>query len=415
MESVFRFAGDTVNLCYYPRMTPTHTQDSLPTMVLIVLSACFFLVMAVSLMMGPLLVDLADEFDTSLAVAGQFASANFIGWAIIAPLVGPISDSYGRRPIALTGLGLITLGLMVSAVSVNYEMMFAFRIVTGLGSGMLPPNSGGVVADLVPPRNRGKYFGRLIGTGIFGAAFGAPAAAVLVQVGGWQGSFVAFGTLAAVVWILAWKWYPGTRSGSSDSISLIGRYKQVASKPTLWFLFSTNVAQRMVYFAMFSYLAAYLTEEYGLSTEETVLPLVLVGIGAIAGAFAGGIVAGRPSRLGTTMFCFLGGGIASVILFSAGLSEWLVIALALGVACFFSVGWPILTTRLTELAESSTATALGFWATSNQLGAIGGSAIGGLALALGGFSMVGVACLLAAIAAAAILGLKVPESPDFTR
>ena len=414
-EAGFRLAKETLTLCYDARMTPARTQDGLPTMVLIVLSACFFLVMAVSLMMGPLLVDLADEFDTSLAVAGQFASANFIGWAIIAPLVGPISDSYGRRPIALTGLGLITLGLMASAVSVNYEMMFAFRIVTGLGSGMLPPNSGGVVADLVPPRHRGKYFGRLIGAGIIGAALGAPAAAALVQVGGWQGSFVAFGILAALVWILAWKWYPGTRSGSSDSISLIGRYKQVASKPTLWFLFSANVAQRMVYFAMFSYLAAYLTEEYGLSTEETVLPLVLVGIGAIAGAFAGGIVAGRPSRLGTTMFCFLGGGIASAVLFSAGLSEWLVIALALGVACFFSVGWPILTTRLTELSESSTATALGFWATSNQLGAIGGSAIGGLALALGGFSMVGVACLLAAIVATAILGLKVPESLDFTR
>ena len=116
IEAVFRLSGDTVALCYYAPMTPTRTQDSLPTMVLIVLSACFFLVMAVSLMMGPLLVDLADEFDTSLAVAGQFASANFIGWAIIAPLVGPISDSYGRRPIALTGLGLITLGLMVSAV-----------------------------------------------------------------------------------------------------------------------------------------------------------------------------------------------------------------------------------------------------------------------------------------------------------
>ena len=87
--------------------------------------------MAVSLMIGPLLVELADEFDTSLAVAGQFASANFIGWAIIAPLVGPISDSYGRRPIALIGIGLITLSLMASAASVNYEMLFAFRNVTG--------------------------------------------------------------------------------------------------------------------------------------------------------------------------------------------------------------------------------------------------------------------------------------------
>ncbi|SVC06763.1 uncharacterized protein METZ01_LOCUS259617, partial [marine metagenome] len=52
MESVFRLLGDTVTLCYYARMTPTRTQGNLPTMVLIVLSACFFLVMAVSLMMG---------------------------------------------------------------------------------------------------------------------------------------------------------------------------------------------------------------------------------------------------------------------------------------------------------------------------------------------------------------------------
>ncbi len=391
-----------------------HTQDSLRTMVLIVLSTCFFLVMAVSLMIGPLLVELADEFDTSLAVAGQFASANFIGWAIIAPLVGPISDSYGRRPIALIGIGLITLSLMASAASVNYEMLFAFRIVTGLGSGMLPPNSGGVVADLVSPRNRGKYFGRLIATGIIGAAVGAPAAAVFVQIGGWQGSFVAFGLLAAIIWILAWIWYPRTRSSSGDSISLVGRYKQVASKPVLWFLFSTNVAQRMVFTAVLSYLAAYLTEEYGLSTEETVLPLILVGIGAVVGAFTGGVVAGRQNRLITTIFCFIAGGIASVILFSAGISEWLVIALALGVAGFFSVGWPVLTTRLTELAESSTATALGFWATSNQLGAIGGAAIGGMALALGGFSMVGVACLVGALLATAILVLKVPESQEFT-
>ena len=133
MDYVFRFTGDTVTLCYYARMTPSRAQDSLPTIVLIVLSACFFLVMAVSLMMGPLLVDLADEFDTSLAVAGQFASATFIGWAIIAPLVGSITYSSGRRPIALTGLGLTPLGIMVSSEPVNYAMMFALHRGTRLG------------------------------------------------------------------------------------------------------------------------------------------------------------------------------------------------------------------------------------------------------------------------------------------
>jgi len=384
-------------------------------MVFLVLAGCFFLVMAVSLMMGPMLVVLADEFHTSVAVIGQLASATFIGWAVVAPLVGPISDSYGRRPIALIGLGLMVSGLLGSAVSVNYEMLFAFRLITGFGSGMLPPNSGGVIADLVAARERGKYFGRMIGIGIVGAYVGAPAAALFVQAGDWRAPFVAFGVMAAVVWVIAWKWYPGTRSVGGDSITLVSRYKQVASNPTLWFLFSANVTQRMVYFAMTSYLAAYLTESYGVSTEGTVLPLILVGIGAIAGAFIGSIVAGRATRLTITTVCFLGGGFAAIILFSTGISEWLVVALALSVACFFSIGWPVLTTRLTELAGSSTATALGFWATSNQLGAIGGSAIGGLALAFGGFSMVGVACLVAAVVSASALRFKVPESAELSR
>ena len=91
------------------------------------------------------------------------------------------------------------------------------------------------------------------------------------------------------------------------------------------------------------------------------------------------------------------------------------VALALSIAWFLSIGWPVLTTRLTEHAGSSTATALVFRTTSNQLGAIGGSAIGGLTLAFGGFSMVGVACLVAAVVAASALRFKVPESAELSR
>ncbi len=58
-------------------------------------------------MLGPLLVDIAREFDTSVAVAGQLAAATFASWAVFAPLVGPISDSFGRRPVALGGLSLM--------------------------------------------------------------------------------------------------------------------------------------------------------------------------------------------------------------------------------------------------------------------------------------------------------------------
>ena len=77
------------------------------TLVLSLLFAVNFMGVTVALMLGPLLVDLAEEFRTSVAVAGQLAAATSITWAITAPLVGPLSDTYGRRRIVLTGLMLI--------------------------------------------------------------------------------------------------------------------------------------------------------------------------------------------------------------------------------------------------------------------------------------------------------------------
>ena len=396
-------------------MTTDQTEPVLPGRVFIALGAAMFMVMGVSLMLGPLLVDLAEDFHTSVAVTGQLASATFIAWAIVAPLVGPISDSYGRRPIALTGLGLVTVGLVGSGLAVNYEMIFAFRTITGIGSAMIPPNSGGVIADILPPRSRGKYFGRLIGVATVGSALIVPVTALLSGAGSWRIAFLAFGVMAAVVWAMSWRWFPASQSVVSQSLTLVTRFKQIGSNGMLWYVIASNAAQRMVYFAMFSYLAAYLTETYGKSTGDTALPLALVGLGAILGAFVGSVVAGRAARLAVASACSLGGGIAAVVLFSAGISEWMVIALGFGVAAFFSIGWPVLTTRLTELAGPSTATALGFFAVSNQLGAVGGSAIGGLALAIGGFSMVGVFCLAVAAVAATVLRFKVQESPEFSR
>ena len=76
-------------------------QRGVSSATLLLFAAIMFMVRAVSLMLGPLLVALADDFGTSIAVAGQLAAATFITWGITAPLVGPISDTYGRRPVLL--------------------------------------------------------------------------------------------------------------------------------------------------------------------------------------------------------------------------------------------------------------------------------------------------------------------------
>ena len=67
------------------------TEQRAPTaLVLGLLSVAFFLAFTTAQMLAPLLVELAAEFDTSVAIAGQLAAATPITWAITALLVGPL-------------------------------------------------------------------------------------------------------------------------------------------------------------------------------------------------------------------------------------------------------------------------------------------------------------------------------------
>jgi len=133
-------------------------------------------------MLGPLLVALADEFDTSIAVAGQLAAVTFITWGITAPLVGPVSDTHGRRPVLLAGLAIMTLGVLGSAAAWSYNSLLAFRLLTGMGAAMLPPTLMATIADILPAADRGRGVGFLTGSSWVGVAIGVPVVALLGKV-----------------------------------------------------------------------------------------------------------------------------------------------------------------------------------------------------------------------------------------
>ena len=125
-------------------------------LVLSLLVATLFLVSTVIVMLGPLLVELSEDFGISVALAGQLSTATAISWAITAPLVGPVSDTYGRRPVLLLGLTLVTIGVLGSVLAWNFGSLLAFRVITGVGGAMVPPSILATAADLMSPEHRGK-------------------------------------------------------------------------------------------------------------------------------------------------------------------------------------------------------------------------------------------------------------------
>ena len=74
-------------------------------------------------------------------------------------LLGKLSDLYGRRRLFLFAIAVFILGSALCGASQNIDQLIAFRALQGLGGGGIFALTFTIVADLVAPKERGRYFG----------------------------------------------------------------------------------------------------------------------------------------------------------------------------------------------------------------------------------------------------------------
>lgn len=88
---------------------------------------------------------------------GVVNAAQSIGSVLSIPLIGSLSDRFGRRPILLTGIILIIIATIIQAASVNYAMFVVSRVIVGFGGMFVVQPSPMLIAELAYPTHRGKY------------------------------------------------------------------------------------------------------------------------------------------------------------------------------------------------------------------------------------------------------------------
>jgi EmrB/QacA subfamily drug resistance transporter len=76
---------------------------------------------------------------------------------LVAPLYGKLSDIYGRRGMMLVALGVFMAGSAASAAAPSMLLLILARGLQGIGGGGIVPLAQSIIADAVPPRERGYY------------------------------------------------------------------------------------------------------------------------------------------------------------------------------------------------------------------------------------------------------------------
>lgn len=261
---------------------------------------------------------------------GWLTFAYAITQFVCAPLIGNLSDKYGRRPIILISLFAFALDYLLLAFSPNIFWLFVGRIIAGL-TGASITTASAYIADVSTPENRAKNFGMI------GAAFGLGfiIGPVLGGLLGQYGSRVPF-YAAAVLCLLnflygyfilpeslskenrrAFEWKRANPIGALLNLkkypSLIGLILAIF----LLYVGSHAVHSNWSFFTM-----------YRFGWDEKMVGISLGVVGLLVGLVQGGLVRFTSPRLGNQKSIYLGLSLYTIgmLLFAFATQSWMMFA-----------------------------------------------------------------------------------------
>lgn len=285
------------------------------------------------------------------------------GWLFIAysamqflfgPLVGNLSDAYGRRPVLLLSVGGLGLDYAFTAFAPSLGWLFAGRIIAGV-CGASYSTANAYIADITAPQDRAKAFG------FVGAAFGigfilGPAIGGLLASFGHRAPFFAAAALSLANLAYGYFVLPETlapdkrrafawrRSNPLGALAAVRQHPVVMSFAAVLFL---HFVATNVYPAVWAYYTIY---RYGWSEWQVGLSLACYGL--VTAIVQGAMVGPFIKRFGERMAALVSLSVELIIAFGYALATrgWMIYAL-LVVGALQGIAMPAINAMMTHAVE----------------------------------------------------------------
>ena len=177
----------------------------------------------------------SKEWGLSGSQIGLLLSSGLFGMAAGSLLLAPQADKFGRKPVIMMSLAIVSIGMIFSGLSTSALQLGILRFITGIGIGGILASSNVLTSEYSSAKWRSLTISlQSAGYGL-GATGGGLVSMYLIKAYGWQSVFLFGGVLSVVFTLVVWLWLPESMEflSSKQPHNALDKIKQLARKLNL--------------------------------------------------------------------------------------------------------------------------------------------------------------------------------------
>src|SRR5215218_2189366 len=346
---------------------------------------------------------MASELHVGVPLLGQIMSA-MLGLSVVLGLViGPLSDRSGYRRLIVVGLIASAICFLVFGLAPTFLPLLLASAAGAVTDAAVLGSSFAIAGTAFTGTAARRAIGWTSAAQAGSAIVAVPLLAAIGTVAGWRVAFVVGGLAALAVVVLAALWLPRDHHRPVEPLRLdaiLAPYRPLLRDSVMWRLYGATMVGAVCWFGLLTYLGAFLVEALGLGTGHVGVVYMAAGTGYCLGSLAvGGPLARVPTRL-LVVFGYVATALLIALAFSARVGTTGSVVLITGASLMMGIEVVAMAALMTAETPSGAGTTMTLSGSLFNLGAAGGSAIGGALLALSGYQALAIGLPVFALGAA---------------
>lgn len=181
-----------------------------------------FMVILDSTVVNVALPKLVQDFNTTVSTIQWTVTGYTLALSAVIPLAGWMTDRFGAKQIFLVTIALFTLGSVLCSLATSPEQLILYRVIQGLGGGMVAPIGMAMVFRLAPPEKMGSIMGMLGVPMLLAPALGPVLSGYLVEYVSWHWIFLINLPVGILAMIVGIKFLPKVERKTVPALDILG-------------------------------------------------------------------------------------------------------------------------------------------------------------------------------------------------